>query len=258
MIDFSIVIPAYNEADKITTSLTQVVNFMRTYKPNFEVIVSDDGSTDATAQLVLEYQKNNPEVVLLKNLHKGKGPTVWSGMHKAQGNFIYMADADLSSPISELKKLVVWATDQNFDVVLASREGIGSQRVDEPLVRHLMGRIFNMFVQLLAVPGINDTQCGFKLFKGAVAHEVFERLQIYNATTVGELKTAYLGAWDVEVLYLARKLGYTIKEVPVKWTYVKTNRLSHVRDSIRMLRDVIKIRLNDICGKYNLPKQKLS
>jgi hypothetical protein len=104
---------------------------------------------------------------------------------------------------------------------------------------------------------VKDSQCGFKLFKGAVAKDVFSRLQIYNGTDTSVITSAYLGAWDVEVLYVAKKLGYTIKEIPVKWTYVKTTRLSHVRDSLKMLNDLLKIRLNDMKGKYGSPVQKL-
>jgi len=248
--DYSIVIPAYNEANKITATLTAVTTFMRSYAPSFNVIVSDDGSKDNTAQLVEDFAKNNPEVVLLKNKHKGKGATIYSGVQVAEGNLIYLADADLSAPIGELKKLSVWIKDQGFDIVIASREGTGAQRVDEPFYRHLMGRVFNFWVRTIALPGIKDSQCGFKLFTKTAAKDIFSRLKIYGQEAK-ELDKAYLGAFDVEVLYLARKQKFKIKEVPVVWTYVKTTRLSPFADSIKMALDVLKVRLNDLRGLYS-------
>lgn len=249
MIEYSIVIPAYNEEDKVTSSLTQVVNFMRGFSTSFEVLVVNDGSKDLTSSKVEEYIKENPEVKLINNPHRGKGYAVWTGMNEAQGELIYMADMDLSAPIDELKKLSVWVKDQNFDIVIASREGVGARRVGEPFYRHLMGRVFNILIQLIALPGISDSQCGFKLFKKKAAKDIFNKLSIYGDEAV-DITKPYLGAWDVEVLYLGRKLGYTIKQVPVTWTYVKTTRLSPIRDSFKMLCDVLKVRINDYKGKY--------
>ena len=249
--DYSIVIPAYNEANKITATLTAVTTFMRSFAPSFNVIVSDDGSKDNTADLVDAFAASNPEVKLLRNAHKGKGYAVYSGVDAADGDLIYVADADLSAPISELKKLSVWVKDQGFDVVIASREGTGARRVDEPMYRHVMGRVFNFWVRTIALPGINDSQCGFKLFNKTAAKEIFKRLKIYGQEAK-VLDKAYLGAFDVEVLYLARKLQYKIKEVPVVWTYVKTTRLNPLQDSMKMAMDVLKVRLNDIKGLYSL------
>lgn len=253
MIEYSIVIPAYNEEDKIIATLTQVVNFMRNFCSSFEVIVVNDGSSDLTLLKVLNYSKENTEVRVIDNVHKGKGFAVWTGMMEAQGEYIYMADADLSAPLDELKKLSVWAKDQNFDVVIGSREGVGARRIGEPLYRHIMGRFFNYWVQFIALPGINDSQCGFKLFKKKVAKDIFGRLLVYGADSK-EIDVTYFGAWDVEVLYLARKLGYTIKQVPVTWTYVKSKKFSPIRDAFKMAWDVTKVRLNDLRGKYKTAK----
>jgi glycosyltransferase involved in cell wall biosynthesis len=250
MISYSVVIPAYNEFDKISSTVTQVLGFMRGFTGSFELIVVNDGSNDNTAQIVKDMAEENPELMLIDNPHKGKGYAVWTGIMKAQGEFIYMADADLSTPISELKKLGVWAEDQNFDVVVASREGIGAQRIGEPFYRHLMGRIFNYWVQLIALPGIQDSQCGFKLFKKKAAKDIFSRLQIYGGDSK-QLKNAYLGAWDVEMLYLARKLRYNVKQVPVTWVHVRTTRISPLRDSVKMALDVLRVKINDIRGKYD-------
>jgi dolichyl-phosphate beta-glucosyltransferase len=250
MTDYSIVIPAYNEADKISSTITQVLGFMRSFCDSFEVIVVNDGSSDSTARIVADMVKENGELTLMDNPHKGKGFTVWTGIMKAQGEYIYMADADLSTPIQELKKLSVWSKDQDFDIVIASREGVGAERVGEPVYRHVMGRIFNYWVQLIALPGIQDSQCGFKLFKKKAAKDIFSRLQIYGSDSK-QIKGAYFGAWDVEVLYLARKLGYTIKQVPVTWVHVKTTRINPIKDSVKMALDVMKVRINDLKGKYN-------
>ncbi|GIW69560.1 MAG: glycosyl transferase [Patescibacteria group bacterium] len=247
--NYSIVIPAYNEADKITSSLTQAVSFMKTFCDSFEIIVVDDGSKDATASLVEEYSKDNPEVKVIRNPHKGKGFAVYTGMMEARGDLIYMADADLSAPMTELKKLAVWVVDQDFDIAIATREGVGAERIGEPFYRHIMGRVFNLIIQIVALPGIRDSQCGFKLFKGKVAKDIFSRLRVYGKETK-ELSKPYTGAWDVEVLYLAKKLGYNVKQVPIVWTHVKTTRVSPVRDSVKMLFDVLKIRFNDLRGLY--------
>ena len=252
--EFSIVVPAYNEEDKITSSLTQIINFMRSFSSSFEVLVIDDGSKDTTAQKVEEYIKENPEIKLCRNPHKGKAFAVWTGMMDATGDYIYMADADLSAPIEELKKLFVWMKDQNFDLVIGSREGIGARRIGEPLYRHLMGRIFNYWVQLIALPGINDSQCGFKLFKKKAAKDIFNKLIVYGGDTK-EIKSVFYGAWDVEVLYLARKMGYTIKQVPVTWSYVKEKKFNRITSSIKMACDVLKVRFNDLRGKYKTARR---
>jgi len=251
MIDYSIVIPVYNESGKIAVSLTQVIGFMNSFNDSYEIVVVDDGSTDATATEIEEYQKDHQKIRLIKNPHKGKGPTVWKGVMEARGRYIYLADADLSSPMEELKKLSMWLLEHDYDVVIASREGHGANRVDEPFYRHLMGRFFNFWVQLVALPGIKDSQCGFKLFKSEVAKDVFSRLTIYGDAAPKREK-AYLGAFDVEVLFVALKLGYKVKEVPVKWVYVDTTRLNPISDSVNMVLDVLKVRLNNLKGIYKL------
>ena len=247
--EYSIVIPTYNESDKITSTLTQIVNFMRNLVLEFEVIVVDDGSSDSTVPTISEYKKENKEVVLIKNPHLGKGPALSAGVKKAKGKYIYLADADLSTPITELRKLSVWMIDHDYDIVIASREGIGAERIGEPFHRHLMGRVFNTLVQLIALPGIKDSQCGFKLFKAEAAKKLFSKLEVGKTTK--ELKDAYTGAWDVEILYMARIIGYTIKEVPIKWIFVKTNRISPIRDSIKMLKELLYIKKKSMMGKYN-------
>ena len=147
MIEYSIVIPAYNESNKIASSLTQIVNFMKFFSDYFEILVVDDGSRDKTTEVVESYAMSTPEISLIKNSHKGKGPAVLAGITQALGQYIYLADADLAAPISELKKLSLWIKEHDNDIVIASREGVGAIRVGEPLYRHLMGRVFNFLVQ---------------------------------------------------------------------------------------------------------------
>lgn len=249
MTEFSVVIPAYNESDKITSTLTQVVGFMPTFTESYEVLVVDDGSSDNTADLVEAYSKEHPEIRVIRNPHKGKGPSIWTGVMESSGKYIYLADADLAAPISEIKKFSVWIKEHDFDLVIASREGLGAKRVGEPFYRHIMGRVFNFIVQVILLPGMKDTQCGFKLFKSNVAKDIFERLTIYGPEAK-ERKKPYLGAFDVEVLFLAKKLGYKIKQVPIVWTYVKTTRLNPLSDSFNMARDVVKVRINYLKGVY--------
>lgn len=250
MVEYSIVIPAYNEAARISATLTHIIGFMDQYAKSYEIIVVNDGSKDNTAELVKMYSQEHPQVILLDKPHRGKGPTIWSGVTSSHGSYIYMYDADSSSPITEIKKLSLWLKEHNYDIAIASRGAVGSRRVNEPLYRHLMGKVFNLFVQLIAIKGISDTQCGYKLFKRKAAQDIFARLKIYG-DSAKELEKPYLGAWDVEVLFVAKKLGYKIKEVPVVWTYVTERNLNHVEDSLKMLIDVIKVRINDFKGLYN-------
>ncbi len=249
MKEYSIVIPAYNEADKITSTLTKVDTYMSGFADGYEILVVDDGSTDNTAQKVNDFIIDHPQTKIIMNSHKGKGVAVWTGVMRSDAKYIYLCDADLSTPITELKKLSVWITDHNFDIVIASREGIGAQRIGEPFYRHLMGRVFNLLTQFIAVKGIKDTQCGFKLFTTDKAKKIFGNLKVYNPKNE-VLKNAYMGAFDVEVLVIANKLGYKVKEVPVVWKYVNTTRLSPITDSIKMILDVLKIKLNDMRGLY--------
>ncbi len=253
MIDYSIVIPVYNEEARATKTLTQVLSFMNTFAPAFEIIVVDDGSKDKTADLVETYIKDHPEIKLIRNEHKGKGPTVRTGVLASSGKYIYTIDCDLSTPMEELKRLSNWMIDNNYDIVIASREGLGARREGEPVYRHIMGRVFNLWVQALVLKGIQDSQCGFKLYKSEVAKSIFSDLIVYGEKTK-KLASAFLGAFDVEVLFIARMRGYKIKEVPVKWVFAKTTRLNPIVDSYKMARDVLRIKILGIRGAYKSKK----
>lgn len=260
MLDYSIVIPAYNEESNITTSLTQVISFMNGYADSYEILVVDDGSEDKTISAVENYIKAHPDidpavstntsvVRLIKNPHKGKGYTVRTGMLASKGNFVLFTDADMATPISELKRLMVWIQEHDYDMVIASREGSGAVRKNEPFIRHLMGRVFN-FVTRIVVKGIKDTQCGFKVMKNNVAKDVFSRMILFG-DNVPDTTKPRVSAFDLEMLIIAFRRGYKVKEVPVSWTYAPTTRVSALRDSLSMLQDVLIIKFNDLSGKYS-------
>lgn len=247
--EYSIVIPAYNEENKIIATVNKVLIFMREFSKAFEIIVVDDGSKDRTVELVKSVAAENPEIIVIANPHKGKGPTVTTGILSSAGEYVYMCDADLSTPISELRKLSHWIKEQGYDIVIGSREGAGAVRENEPFIRHFIGRGFNFGVQLLLLKGIKDSQCGFKLFKGEVAHDIFSHLRVYKPPT-HEIKKAFMGAFDVEFLTIALKKGYKVKELPVYWKHEPTTRLSVFSDSVQMAFDVVRIWMNSISGKY--------
>jgi glycosyltransferase involved in cell wall biosynthesis len=223
---------------------------MRGFDESFEIIVVDDGSTDKTAEKVEIYAKEYPQILLIKNPHKGKAFGVRTGVLMSSGKYVLMADADMATPILELKRLLVWMQDHGFEVVIGSREGIGAKRTNEPLMRHVMGRVFNTIVRALTLPEIQDTQCGFKLFKGDVGREIFSKLILFGADVPSTDKPR-VSAFDVEVLLIAKKLGYKIKEVPISWTYVPTKRVHPIRDSVLNFLDVLNVKYNDILGKYS-------
>lgn len=246
----SIVIPTYNEEKNIRKSLARVFSYLEDKDYSYEVLLVDDGSEDRTLEIVREFFGDREELRIIENPHRGKGYTVRTGMLSAEGNYILFTDADLATPIEELDRLLIWLRDRDFEVAIASREGFGAKRIDEPFHRHLMGRVFNFLVRLLALPGINDSQCGFKMFTKEAARDIFKRLTVYGEEAK-ELDRPYLGAFDVEVLYLARKLGYEIKEIAVTWQYVETVRLNALKDSWQMFLDVVQVRINDLRGLYN-------
>jgi len=249
--EISIIIPCYNEEKRgLKKNLAVVVDFLESESYDYELIIADDGSTDNTVDVAEKFAQGKERVVVLKLPHRGKGATVREGLLFAKGKYLLFSDADLATPIEELKRLLNWVEDQGFDIAIASREGVGARREGEPWYRHLMGRVFNFVVKLIALREIEDTQCGFKLFRAAAAKAILARLVIYGKQETEELKQAYLGAFDVEVLFLAKKLGYKIKEVPVTWHYATTQKLNPLKDSFRMARDVLMVRLNDLRGKY--------
>ncbi|MBA3534808.1 MAG: glycosyltransferase family 2 protein [Ardenticatenales bacterium] len=246
----SVVIPAYNEARRLPGNLQKVLDFLRTQPYSFEVLVVDDGSSDDTVAQCQAIAQGDPCVTIIENPHYGKGYTVRTGMLAATGEIVLFTDADLSVPIEDVNTLLPWF-ERGYDLVFGSREGGGtSQRVGEPFYRHLMGRVFNTLVQLLAVRGVQDTQCGFKAMRCEVAQDVFPRLLIHDGSQ-GPIDHPMVTAFDVELLFLAQKVGYRLKEVPVQWFYGTESKVSALQDSWRNLNDVLKVRWNDLRGRYN-------
>lgn len=245
----SVVIPAYNEERRLPQTLQRVTEYLSAQNYQSELIVVDDGSTDGTVPVAESFAEAHPLLRIIKNDHRGKGYTVRTGMLAARGHIVLFSDADLSTPIEDLERLLPWF-ERGYDIVIGSREGAGAQRMHEPFYRHLMGRAFNFIVQSLTVRGIEDTQCGFKAFRDDVAQDVFSRMLLYgeNATRVsGGMVTAF----DVEVLFIGSKSGYRIKEVPVRWRYGTETKVSPLKDSYRNFRDVLQVRWNDARGLYN-------
>lgn len=243
------VIPAYNEALRLPDTLKIVVDYLETQSYTAEVLVVDDGSSDDTVALAETVAKEHPIIRVIKNDHRGKGYTVRSGMLAANGKYILFSDADLAVPIEETAKLLPFF-EKGYDVVIGSREGQGAQRIDEPWHRHFMGRGFNFLIHLIALRGFHDTQCGFKAFTHQATHDLFNRVKLYG-DDADILTEAAVTGFDVEILFLAVKVGYKVKEVPVKWIYGEETKVNPLKDSWRNLIDIITVRWNDIKGKYN-------
>lgn len=245
----TIVIPAYNEEKRLPSNLEKVLAFVQTQPYETEIIVVDDGSTDGTVTAVREFLPRHPRLRLIENDHRGKAYTVRTGMLAATGRYVLFTDADLPTPLEELSKMFA-AVKEGHDVVIGSREGLGARRVGEPWYRHFMGRVFNFVVRLVALRRFQDTQCGFKLFTREAAHDLFRRLRLYGEDAK-PAKGGTLTGFDVEVLFLAVKFGYRVKDVPVEWHYGESSKVHPVRESARMFLDVVRIRLNEWRGRYH-------
>jgi glycosyltransferase involved in cell wall biosynthesis len=247
----SIVVPAYNEEARLPASLAAIHEYLARQDYPSEIVLVDDGSEDRTATLAEERAATLPGLRVIRNPHRGKAYAVRTGVLASEGALIFLCDADLSMPIAEVAKFLP-LVEQGHGVVIGSREGPGARRYGEPPHRHLMGRVFNTLVRLLVLGEFQDTQCGFKCFSRAAAFDIFPRLQVRTGeeTVKGPMVTGF----DVEVLYLARKLGYRIAEVGIDWYYAPGSKVNPVRDTLRMLSDLVKVRINDSRGVYGPPE----
>lgn len=248
-VDISVVVPAYNEEERLPATLATVVSYLETRPYRWELIIADDGSDDATPCIAQQAAHANPQVRHLRLEHRGKAAAVHAGVREARGQVVIFTDADLSTPIEYVDD--VWRLiGDGWDVVIGTREGQGARRIGEPFYRHAMGRLYNYIVQLLAVRGIKDTQCGFKGFSAAAARDIFGSAWLYRngvATVQGPLVTGF----DVELLFLAQKRRYRVYELPVTWRHVAGSKVRPGVDSILMLRDAWRVRLNDLRGRYD-------
>lgn len=236
--DLSVVIPCYNEANRLPQTLLTINEVLENLAISYEIIVVDDGSTDNTSDVALEFPKIARKLNLIKlDVNRGKGHAVREGIFAAQGNMVIFDDADGATPFEELTKLYPHLLD-GADIAIASRALKGAQ-VNDLLYRKLMGLTFNALIRVLVLPDFKDTQCGFKLFKTDVARRLFQKMTLPGF------------CFDVEILYLAKKFGYTVVEVPIRWNYVGGSKVNPVKDAFLMFKDALKIRLNDLRGLYD-------
>jgi dolichyl-phosphate beta-glucosyltransferase len=236
---YSIVLPAYNESERIPSTLEQILAHAEKSDWRVEVLVVNDGSTDDTARIVDAYASNHPTVRLLENPgNRGKGYSVRRGMLQARGDVLLFSDADLSSPIAEADKLLA-AIRQGADIAIGSRWlNAGTQIKRQPLHRQLFGRVFNLMLRLGLGLNFKDTQCGFKAFTRDAAQKVFPRQKIER------------WGFDPELLYLARTCGLKVAEVAVAWSHREGTHLRPFRDGLRMFGEILAIRWNAFSGKY--------
>ena len=236
---YSIVIPAFNESARIPATLRSVVDCIRARGWSAEVIVVNDGSKDATADLVREFAKNAPEVRMIENpVNRGKGYSVRAGLLQALGDVVIFTDSDLSAPIEEAELLFA-AIAGGADIAIGSRWlESGRQTHRQPLYRQFFGRCFNAVTRGVMGLRFADTQCGFKAFTRAAAQTVFQ------------LQTIERWGFDPEILFIALKRGYDVVEVPVSWAHDERSRMSYLKDGIKMLEEIAIIRWNALLGRY--------
>ena len=240
--NYSFIIPAYNESERLSASLPKVLDYIRRREYDAEVIVVNDGSIDDTAEIVRRFAATNPEVRLLENPgNRGKGYSVRHGMLQGYGDVLLFTDADLSSPIYEADKLFE-AIAEGADIAIGSRwlrRELQTER--QPWYRQLYGRLFNLGLKLTLGLPYQDTQCGFKAFTRAAAHTVFTRQHIER------------WGFDPELLFLADKFKLRTVEVPVEWAHDHRSRINPLRDGLNMGLEMLKVRWNDMRGRYRQP-----
>jgi glycosyltransferase involved in cell wall biosynthesis len=256
----TVVIPAYNKEQQIQATLETVAAYLGKQEYSASILAVDDGSSDRTRQVVRSYIEQNdapPDVRLIENDHRGRGYAVRTGMLAATSKYILFTDADLATPISETGKMI-GSLEAGHDIAIGTREGIGAARANEPYLRHLAGRTFNVIVRLATGLDYHDTQCGFKGFRREVAHDLFSRVRLYGEDAK-PLKGRAITGFDVEVLYLAVQSNYRIEEIPVRWSYRAGRRPTFLVDAPRMLADALKVRRMARHGVYDRePPQDLA
>ncbi len=234
----SLVFPAHNEEGRLPATLEQTAEFLNGQSYASEMIVVENGSTDRTLAIAQSYAQKLPNLSVLREERAGKGLAVRRGMLEAKGAYRMFLDVDLSMPISEVSRFIPPAL-PDVEIAIASREAPGAVRYDEPAYRHFVGRGFNLLVRLLALPGLQDSQCGFKCFRGDLAEELFA-LQTISGWT-----------FDVEVLFIARRRGYRVVEIPIAWYHNPNSKMRVLQGSIQMFADLWAIRRNGWLGSYD-------
>jgi len=245
----SVVIPCYNEENNLKRGvLDEVKKYLKKQSYLWEVIISDDGSTDKSKEFLEKYCQKYPNFILLKNPHGGKPFAVRAGIKKAKGKFVLFTDMDQSTPITQVEKLLPFF-EKSYDVVIGSR---GIERKGFSFFRQLASRGFRLFRKILLLRNINDTQCGFKAFKNRVAKDLFSQLLIFK--NPAKVKGWRVGAFDVELLFIAQKRGYKIAEVPVEWAdkdIARGKQRKFLKESWTMLKEILRVKINDLKGFYD-------
>ena len=234
--DLSIVIPAYNEEKRILTTLGKTLEFLQQRSWSYELLAVDDGSADRTAEIVIDAAEGGTRVQLVQIPHRGKGAAVQAGMLATNATWRFMCDADLSMPADQIDRFFV-TEDPAYDIGVGSREAPGSRRIDEPWRRHVIGRVYNYAARLIAVRGLDDTQCGYKMYRGELAESIF-----------GSQTFPGFG-FDVEVLFLAQKQGALMEEIAIDWYYRQESKVSLIGGALGFV-DIFRVRLNNLRGVY--------
>jgi len=245
----SVVIPAYDEMANFQKGvLEKVYTYLSKRKYSYEVIIVDDGSTDGSIEFLKHFTKEHAQFRIIENPHTGKAGAVTKGILASQGKYVLFTDADQATPIEELEKILP-QFNYGYDIVIGSRN---TQRNGSPLSRQIISRGFILLRQMIVgLPNILDSQCGFKAFENNAAKNIFQKVYDMHDGFKQISGSAVTAGFDIELLFIAARMGYKIKEVPVKWLYVETRRVSPVKDSIDGLSDMLKIRKNAIAGKYD-------
>lgn len=245
----SVVIPSYDEMANLQKGvLDKVEHFLSKEKFSYEVIIVDDGSTDGSIGFVKKFSANNPNFKLIENSHLGKAGAVTTGVLSSKGDYVLFSDMDQATPIEELDKLLPYFK-EGFDVIVGSRNTV---RRGAPFIRQFVSHAAIIARKLIVgLQEVSDTQCGFKAFKREVAKELFTRISKLHNGFRKITGSSVSSGFDVELLFLAKHLGYKIKEVPVSWLYVETRRVSPIKDSIDGLMDLLKIKIKALRGEYN-------
>ena len=233
----SIVMPAHNEENRLARALGQAFAFLDNQNYISEVLVVENGSSDRTLEVAQKFTSNFPTLRVLHEDLPGKGRAIRRGMLEAYGEHCFFADVDFSMPVEEITRFLPPAC--NYDIAIASREAPGSIRYEEPSYRHFTGRVFNFFIRTLVLPGLQDTQCGFKCFNASAAKDIFR------------FQTLPGWSFDVELLVIARRRGYTIAEIGIPWYYNPGSKVNILHDSWRMFFDLLTIRRNVRRGVYD-------
>jgi dolichyl-phosphate beta-glucosyltransferase len=244
----SVVIPCYNEEENLKRGvLDQVEKYLRKQDYPSEVIISDDESTDGSLKFLEKFVKYHPRFKLLKNKHGGKPFALRSGLKKSNGEIVLFTDMDQSTPITEIEKLLPWF-EKDYAFVFGSR---GMTRKNFPFYRKIASIVFRSFRQIFLLRGVADTQCGFKAFERKAGLEIFRKMQVFKQA--GEARGWRVGAWDVEMLFVAEKLGYKIKEISVDWEdrdVTGGKKKNFLKESKEMLFEVLRVKINDWRGVY--------